>query len=563
MENDLSPQRPSVQTSLPHNAPAETNSLNRRVARSATVVAILLITAALYGTIYFREESVPTGIGANLVPAERVLRGEVPYRDFYKIQTPGILILNAGLFRIFGTSLLTAQRGVLVFKVLTILIVFIVARQILPLHIALIPVALSLLWLPPGGPFRAAPIQYEMPFIVLSVLGALRWLDSRKALELFLAGLAVGVVALFKQNVGVYCFVALLTAVLLNAKRDAQAPDEPEGERSSSNQSISRISLVATAGFSIPIVCLVFYLIANEALGAALRVFVRGPGEHLQMKLTGYPLPKYAAVILAAAAAAWVCGWAAMRRWPRLSITVTAVVVFLAAASSIIAPMGAVDNVTYWFAPALLVGGSVVYLRRRTAEIKGAEHAVMVLSVLLLFAGASFGEGVSRSVRGMVIGTMPPQFLLMTFLLTWPMRAADKDESAGGSIQRQTRRLVLISTFVVLLIFGGRIILPHYFAFGARRWPVFRADTELNFDGGGGIYLPRDRGEEVDAAVNLIRARVGEGEYFFAHSVDATSYYFLSARNSPTGATLWNDAGTNDAERASTMQRLQRNNVRL
>ena len=59
---------------------------------------VLVVTALIYGSIYFREESLATGIGANLVPAERVLKGEVPYRDFYKIQTPGILLLNAGLF---------------------------------------------------------------------------------------------------------------------------------------------------------------------------------------------------------------------------------------------------------------------------------------------------------------------------------------------------------------------------------------------------------------------------------------------------------------------------------
>jgi hypothetical protein len=43
---------------------------------------VLVVTALIYGSIYFREESLATGIGANLVPAERVLNGEVPYRHF-------------------------------------------------------------------------------------------------------------------------------------------------------------------------------------------------------------------------------------------------------------------------------------------------------------------------------------------------------------------------------------------------------------------------------------------------------------------------------------------------
>ena len=49
----------------------------------------------------------------------------------------------------------------------------------------------------------------------------------------------------------------------------------------------------------------------------------------------------------------------------------------------------------------------------------------------------------------------------------------------------------------------------------------------------------------------------------FAHALDATSYYFLADRNSPTGATLWNDAGTNNAERARTVAALQEKQVRL
>jgi hypothetical protein len=177
---------------------------------------VLVVTALIYGSIYFREESLATGIGANLVPAERVLNGEVPYRDFYKIQTPGILLLNAGLFKLFGTSLLTAFRGVLVFKVLAVVMVFVVARLVVSPTAALIPTALSIVWLPPGGPFRPAPIQYEMLFILAAIYFMLRWIDSRRALDAFWAGLAIGLVAVFKQNVGVYLAIALAFALVVN-----------------------------------------------------------------------------------------------------------------------------------------------------------------------------------------------------------------------------------------------------------------------------------------------------------------------------------------------------------
>ncbi|HYV06374.1 MAG TPA: hypothetical protein VFB82_17380, partial [Blastocatellia bacterium] len=78
-----------------------------------------------------------------------------------------------------------------------------------------------------------------------------------------------------------------------------------------------------------------------------------------------------------------------------------------------------------------------------------------------------------------------------------------------------------------------------------------------------GIYLPKERAGEVNAAVDLVRGRVGDGGFFFAHALDATPYYFLSDRNSPTGATLWNDAGTNDGERVRTMEMLRQKHVQL
>src|SRR6185436_13849543 len=192
-----------------------------RMKRAVAPLIVLVITAAIYGSIYFREESIATAIGANLVPAERVLKGEVPYRDFYKIQTPGILLLNAALFKLWGTSWMTAATGVLIFKILTITLMFLIARRVCSLKAAIASTTLALLWLAPGGPFRPAPIQYEMLFVMAAVYFVLRWLDSRSVIQLFAAGLAVGMVAIFKQNVGVYAAIALMISILLNARDQA------------------------------------------------------------------------------------------------------------------------------------------------------------------------------------------------------------------------------------------------------------------------------------------------------------------------------------------------------
>src|SRR4030095_8688075 len=131
----------------------------QRLQRGPLLPVIVFLAAGLvYVSVLRNSESIPTAVGANLVPAERVMKGEVPYLDFYKIQAPGILLLNAAVFSVFGSRLLNALAAVLVFKVLTIVIVFICARFVSDWKLALVASLLSLLWLAPGGPFRSAPV---------------------------------------------------------------------------------------------------------------------------------------------------------------------------------------------------------------------------------------------------------------------------------------------------------------------------------------------------------------------------------------------------------------------
>lgn len=547
----------------------ESNAM-KTVARFAAPLVALVIVAFVYGSIFFREESISTGTGANLVPAERVLKGEVPYRDFYKIQTPGILLLNAGLFKLLGATLLTALKGVLAFKILAVVLIFIIARMIAPSLIAIIPTLLAMIWLPPGGPFRPAPIQYEMPFILAVIYFMLRWIDSRSAIDVFAAGFAVGLVALFKQNVGIYAAVAFGIVIILNTRGSPRSLKEATSIYLNSWKTNARTHSAAAIGIGLPLAGLFIYLAVNHALAAAARVFIKGPGEHLQMKFTGYPLPKYVAVILVACAAALMTAQYVGQRAPKYKASIGALVILAAGACATFVPQAAIDNSIYWFAPLLFVYAAWQYLKGSgddSGEFAAGKRERGVLLILLLFSMASYGEVFPRSVRGLLIGTMPPAFLLFTFLFGRSASIYQARESLEASARNLfapvSRRLVFAVVIIVLCVFALRMILPHYFQFDSGHGVRFKADTELAFDRGRGVYLPNKRATEVSAAVDLIQSQVPEGGYFFAHALDATSYYFLANRNSPTGATLWNDAGTNDAERARTLKSLTDKQVRL
>lgn len=524
-------------------------------------VLVFLIAGFVYLSVFRRAESIPTAVGANLVPAERVLKGEVPYLDFYKIQAPGILLINAAVFSLFGTGLLTALATVLVFKVLTIVVVFLCARSVANWKAALIAALLSLVWLAPGGPFRSAPVQFEMFFILSAIWFTLGWISEGQPRNVFMAGVAVGVVAVFKQNVGVYSFIALAGVLLLNRRGVPRSFGEASSLLRESLRNDLRTKLIGLLGVSLPLAAMAGYLIYKGALGAAMGVFLRGPGEHLQSRFTGYPLPKLAAALILASVflffiARWLIG-----RYPRsLTFVNTGLVVAGVLIASLVTEE-AINNSVYWFAPCLFATACWFYYRGRGDYASGNVDRGKLL-VLLLFSVAAYGEVFPRSVRGLVIDTIPPAFVLLVFLLRGKLRNENNSDEPSY-VWKSQRKVIFAYLTAVMLIFAARTIGPTYFVIGGGRLLSFRADTELKFDRGRGVFLPAKRARRVSLAVELVRSRVEPGGYIFAHAVDATSYYFLADRNSPTGATLWNDTGTNDAERARTVAALRDKQVRL
>ena len=67
--------------------------------------------------------------GIILQGSARILRGEIPYRDFFSFYTPGSYYLYAGLFKVFGISLLVARGMLLAYAALFSLLTYLLARR--------------------------------------------------------------------------------------------------------------------------------------------------------------------------------------------------------------------------------------------------------------------------------------------------------------------------------------------------------------------------------------------------------------------------------------------------
>src|SRR3990172_971973 len=67
--------------------------------------------------------------GFILHAAQRVIQGELPYRDFDLIYTPGTVFLTAAAFKIFGESILAGRILSLLVSLLAVYLVYKICKQ--------------------------------------------------------------------------------------------------------------------------------------------------------------------------------------------------------------------------------------------------------------------------------------------------------------------------------------------------------------------------------------------------------------------------------------------------
>jgi hypothetical protein len=181
-----------------------------------SALAILVFLAALGGELALVHIGLdPQDEGYFVEQASRVVRGDVPYRDFDSLYTPGLLYVHAGLFHMLGSPDLIAVRA---FGLITRAVLagglYALARPIARPMFAVLPglyvlVALDrvpLAWEPHPGWLSAA-------LTVLAVLAFSRLprvSHRRRQRWLVMIGALIGLVFACKQNAGVFLAMALI-----------------------------------------------------------------------------------------------------------------------------------------------------------------------------------------------------------------------------------------------------------------------------------------------------------------------------------------------------------------
>jgi hypothetical protein len=187
----------------------------------AAVLAAVLLVAGIYTGFHIGRGWVPADDGTLSQSALRVMRGQLPHRDFGEIYTGGLSFIHALAFRIFGVNLMSLRICVFLFFLAWIPAVYYVALRFTSAIGAGAITLLAVAWSYPNYP-AAMPSWYNLFFATFGAAALLRYLDVRTRRWLFVAGVCGGVSILIKV-IGAYYVAGVLLFLCFLEQSESQS----------------------------------------------------------------------------------------------------------------------------------------------------------------------------------------------------------------------------------------------------------------------------------------------------------------------------------------------------
>ena len=177
------------------------------------VAAVLLQISVMDYHAWTYDESL------SLYGAVRVLHGQVPFRDFWTLYPPGIFWTLAGMFRVFGVSVL-CDRIVFVGSnaISAVAMVYILDRLTGRWWLSRVAAVAALVWMSVWPSYAFAVYPALAMILVATACMARRWEGGRARWAVW-AGVALGVSAVYHHDLAVYGLIALGAASVVDQFR--------------------------------------------------------------------------------------------------------------------------------------------------------------------------------------------------------------------------------------------------------------------------------------------------------------------------------------------------------
>jgi Dolichyl-phosphate-mannose-protein mannosyltransferase len=172
------------------------------------IVLLLIATSCWYLRFFRSYTTLHSDEGIVLEGAQRILEGQVLYRDFFSFYTPGSYYWTALLFKVFGNSILVPRAALVVYGGVFSALTYLLARRACSRSSSLLATCLALVVSLPYS-FYVQHSWDSSLLALLTIYCAVRFLEMSGHFWAFAAGSFAALTVLFEHSKGAGLIIGL------------------------------------------------------------------------------------------------------------------------------------------------------------------------------------------------------------------------------------------------------------------------------------------------------------------------------------------------------------------
>jgi len=421
------------------------------------ITVILWLVAFLYTFPVYNKYWAPFDEGIITVAAQMLLKGEIPYKDFFIVMyPPGQIYVLAAIFKIFSSSIIAGRLYAVSVSVVSTMLVFAMTRMLTKNPaISFFSYILALTSFSPRLGAIPTPIWPGVCLSLLSIYLFMRYLENPGPFSAFAVGILDGIAIGFRHDIGIFAFIAIFSSLSIRVFRDRAFRDV-----------ISFLAGVIIAVF--PWVTYFVMSSASKDLYDSLIGFT-----FIHQKLAAIPFPK-----------------------PCLDLNA----IFHGSLHFININQFYIPIIVYGVVAILLAAG--IYKRSRYDE-----KTSLSLLTILVFGILTFNQARIRTDPAHLLTVIGPAIVLSGFILydTFSARAGDRFKSTS----KYMVSALILMLFALLLVKNIDKYVKNAYT------KVYKSKIIKTVFDKGAIYLPAEERDEVLDTIKFIKANTGPSDRIF------------------------------------------------
>jgi hypothetical protein len=446
------------------------NSLNYKDWLIASVLFTLTILSSLhYYTIFLLH----LDEGIALYGAKRIILGQILYKDFFDIVTPGTDYLLAGVFKIFGTTLKAARITTIVANALNVTMLYLTSNSLIKNRkIALIPpILLMMIYITNVDYYVVSHHWFAITAAIFTLLLSMK--SEKGKLNWFFPGIGSFLVFIFMQSTGfiLYGMLVLFLFIKIFLNKDK-------------HRDVLHDLIYYSLGFWIPIVIVFLLFFINGGLRDFIYDIFIFPLKHYKVTNNG----SYVSVIYNA-------NLLQMLHYPFFERITLPII--------------------WYFPPVFIILGTVGIIKEYLKDKVINYHIVLLLLLLLAFF---ISELLNPDIQRFVVYL--PVFLIIIF---------------SALLKRFKGAFYAFSKAVYMVYMIGGIVFIGYFCITEFQYTNFIGKHSIRIKSAAGEIRIANNGQVIEPAIlsllDILNQEHPKDLFIFYWS---PILYFISGINNPT-----------------------------